>query len=58
MGKSEEKSEMVTVNVWKRGNNFTIYAICSPPHNKPNFTSLHITSKTIMIDDFNAHSPE
>jgi hypothetical protein len=31
MGSSEEKSEIVKVNVWKKGNNFTIYAIYSPP---------------------------
>ena len=58
MGKSEEKSEIVKVNVWKKGNNFTIYAIYSPPNNKPNLTSLHVTSKTVMIRDFNAHSPK
>jgi len=27
MGSSEDKSEIVKVNVWKKGNNFTIYAI-------------------------------
>jgi len=42
----------------EKGNNFTIYVIYSPPNNKPDFTSLHITSKTIMIGDFNAHSPK
>ena len=49
-------SEIVKVNVWKKGNNFTIYAIYSPPNSKPDFTSLYVTSKTIMIGDFNAHS--
>jgi len=58
VGNSEDKSEIVKVNVWKKGNNFTIYAIYSPPNNKPDFTSLYITSKTIMIGDFNAHSPK
>jgi len=58
IGNSEDKSEIVKVNVWKKGNIFTIYAICSPPNNKPDFTSLYITSKTIMIGDFNAHSPK
>ena len=59
MGNSEDKSEIVKVNVWKKkkGNNFTIYAIYSPSNNKPDFTSLYVTSKTIMIGDFNAHSP-
>jgi len=58
MGSSEDKSEIVKVNVWKIGNNFTIYAIYCPPNNKPDFTSLHITSKTVMIGDFNAHNPK
>jgi hypothetical protein len=52
MGNSEDKK----VNVWKQGNNFTIYAIYSPPNDKPDFTFLYVTSKTILIGDFNAHS--
>jgi len=31
MGSSEDKSEIVKVNVWKKGNNFTIYATYNPP---------------------------
>jgi hypothetical protein len=58
MGSSEDKSEIVKVNMCKKGNNFTIYAIYNPPNNKPDFTSLHVTSKTVMIGDFNAHSPK
>jgi len=58
MENSEDKSEVVKVNVWKKGNNFTIYAIYIPPNNKPDFTSLHVTRKTVMIRDFNAHSPK
>jgi len=43
----------------EKSNNFTIYAIYSPPPNdKPNFTSLHVTSKTVIIGDFNAHFPK
>jgi len=57
MGSSEDKSEIVKVNMWKKGNNFTIYAIYSPLNNKSDFTSLHVTSKTTMIGDFNALSP-
>jgi len=30
MGSSENKSEIVKVNVWKKVNNFTIYAIYNP----------------------------
>jgi len=30
MGSSEDKSEILKVNVWKKGNNFTIYAIHNP----------------------------
>ena len=44
--------------MWKKGNNFTIYAIYNPPNNKPDFTSLHVTSKTVIIGDFSAHSPK
>ena len=58
MGNSEDKSETVKVNVWKQGNNFTIYTIYNSPNNKPHFTSLIVTSKTIIIGDFNAHSPK
>ena len=57
MGNSEDKSEIVKVNVWKQGNNFTIYTIHNPPK-KPDFTSLTVTSKTTIMEDFNAHSPE
>jgi hypothetical protein len=49
IGNSDNKSKIVKVNVWKQGNHFTIYAIYSPPDNKPDFTSLNVTSKTIMI---------
>jgi len=52
-GQLRSKSEIVKVNV-----NFTIYAIYNPPNNKPDFTSLHVTSKTVMIGDINAHSPK
>jgi hypothetical protein len=58
MGNSEDKDEIVKFNVWKKENNFTIYAIYNPPNNKPDFTSLNVTSKPIMIGDFNAHSPK
>jgi hypothetical protein len=58
MGNSEDKSEIVKVIAWKKGNNFTIYDIYSPPNNKPDFTSLYIASKTIMTGDFKAHSPK
>jgi hypothetical protein len=58
MGNSEDKRETVKVNIWNKGNNLTIYAIHSPPNNKPDFPSLYVTSKTIMIGDFNAHSPK
>jgi hypothetical protein len=39
MGNSEDKSEIVKVNVRKKGNNFTIYAIYSPPEKQ---ARLHI----------------
>jgi hypothetical protein len=42
--------------VWKQGNNFTIYAVYSSPNNQPDFTSLNVTTKTIVIGDSNAHS--
>ena len=58
MGSSEDKSKIVKVNMWKKGNNFTIYAIYNPLNYKPDFTSLHVTSKTVMIGDFKAHSPK
>ena len=44
--------------MWKKGNNFVIYAMYSLPNNKSDFTSLNVTSKTIMIGDFSAHSPK
>ena len=60
MGSSEDKSEIVKVNVWEKVNNFIIYATYNPPlppNNKPDCISLHVTSKTVMTGDFNAHSP-
>jgi hypothetical protein len=56
MGKSEDKSEIVKFNVWKKENNFTIYAIYSPPNNKPDFTSPYVNSKTVMFGDCKARS--
>jgi hypothetical protein len=44
--------------VWKKGINFTIYITYSPLNNKPDFTSLYVTSKTTMIGDFNVHPPK
>ena len=44
--------------MWKQGNNFKIYTIYNPLNNKPDFTSLTVTSKTIIIGDFNAHFPK
>lgn len=58
MGNSEDRSEIVKVNVWKQRNNFTVYAVYSPPNNQPDFTSLNVTSKTIVTEDMNAHSPK
>jgi len=46
MGNSEDKSEIAKINVWREGKNFTIYAIYSSPSNKPDFTSLSVTTKS------------
>ncbi|GIY20397.1 hypothetical protein CEXT_572251 [Caerostris extrusa] len=56
MGESEDKSEIIKLEVWKKSCRFKIYALYVPPGSKPNLSSLSIDNKTIVIGDMNAHS--
>ncbi|GFS61376.1 hypothetical protein NPIL_490561 [Nephila pilipes] len=56
MGESEDKSEIVKIDVWKEHHHFKIYALYIPPASKPNLSVLIIKQKTIVIGDMNAHS--
>ena len=56
MGNTNDKSEIIKINMWKNGNHITTYAVYSPPNNKPDFSVLNFTYKTVLIGDFNAHS--
>ena len=57
MGTDTDKSEIVQVDVWKNEFHYKIYAVYSPPNNKPDFSILNFTNKTIFLGDFNGHSP-
>ncbi|VDO05268.1 unnamed protein product [Rodentolepis nana] len=56
MGSTQDKCEIIRLNVWKCQNQFKIYAIYNPPKNCPNFYFLTISYKTVVLGDFNAHS--
>ena len=56
MGNSADKSEIVQIDVWKNEYHFMIYAVYSPPNNKPDFSTLNFSNKTVFLGDFNAHS--
>jgi ribonuclease HI len=55
MGNTNDKSEVVEVNVWKNCFKFKIYSVYSPPMNRPEFNYFNFSNKTIIIGDFNAH---
>ncbi|GIY23384.1 hypothetical protein CDAR_415771 [Caerostris darwini] len=56
MGESEDKSEIIKLEVWKKSCRFKIYALYVPPGSKPNLSSLSIDNRTIVIGDMNDHS--
>ncbi|VDO08938.1 unnamed protein product [Rodentolepis nana] len=56
MGSTQDKCEIIRLNVWKCQNHFKIYAVYNPPQNCPNFDFLNISHKTVILGDFNAHS--
>ncbi|GFY76161.1 reverse transcriptase domain-containing protein [Trichonephila inaurata madagascariensis] len=54
---SPDKNEVIKLNLWKNGKRFNILAIYSPPNNKPDFSYLNSSTRTVLMGDFNAHSP-
>ena len=56
MGNTQDKSEIIKLDVWKNTHRYRIYAVYNPPNNKPDFSFLDFTGKTILLGDFNAHS--
>ncbi|VDO02082.1 unnamed protein product [Rodentolepis nana] len=56
MGLTQDKCEIIRLNVWKCQNQFKIYAVYNPPQNCLNFEFLIISTKTMVLGDFNAHS--
>ena len=56
MGDSEDKMELINLNISKAVNYFSIYAVYNPPTNKPNIDFINVHRKTIIIGDFNAPS--
>lgn len=57
MGNTSDKSEIVKLDLWKNECHFKIYAVYRPPKNNLNFSYLTFSSKTVLVGDFNAHSP-
>lgn len=53
----QDKSEIVKIEVWKSNYHYRIYSIYNPPDNKLNLDSIPIEPNSILIGDFNAHSP-
>ncbi|VDN99169.1 unnamed protein product [Rodentolepis nana] len=56
MGLSQDKCEIIRLNIWKCQDHFKIYAVYNPPQNCPNFDYLNISHKIVVLGDFNAHS--
>ena len=45
------------MGIWKCENHYKLHSIYSPPRNSPNFDYLNNINKSILIGEFNAHSP-
>jgi Endonuclease/Exonuclease/phosphatase family. len=52
-----DKIEISNVDVWKNNEHHKIYCCYNPPTNVPNLSPIQIQTKTVIIGDFNAHSP-
>ena len=44
--------------MWKEKQHFKIFAVYNPPNNNPDTSLIEISTKTILIGDFNAHAKE
>lgn len=51
----QDKLEVMKLEVWICNQHFVIYGLYNPPNNKPNLDIINISSKTLIIGDFNAH---
>ncbi|KAJ4438821.1 hypothetical protein ANN_14773 [Periplaneta americana] len=56
MGSTDDKMEMINLNVWKASQSFNIYATYNPPNNEVNFGIINVNRKTILIGNFNSLS--
>ncbi|KAJ4447959.1 hypothetical protein ANN_09969 [Periplaneta americana] len=54
----EDKVEIIQIAIWKGNSHYTIYGIYNPPNNNPCLDIINIHRKTILIGDFNGHSPK
>ncbi|GFS97251.1 hypothetical protein TNCV_1824231 [Trichonephila clavipes] len=54
---SLDKIEVIKQNLWKNGKRFNILTIYSTPNNKPDFSYLDSLTRTVFLEEFNAHSP-
>ncbi|KAL1446487.1 hypothetical protein WDU94_006586, partial [Cyamophila willieti] len=52
-----DKIKITKTDVWKNNEHYKIYSCYNPPTNTPNLSQINIETKTIVIGDFNAHSP-
>lgn len=54
----EDKVEIIQIEIWKGSSHYNIYGIYNPPNNNPCLDIINIYPKTILIGDFNGHSPK
>ena len=54
----DDRMEVIKIDVWKQENHFKIYGLYNPPNNVPNMEVLELSSKTVVVGDFNAHMKE
>ena len=53
----QDKIEIIRIEIWKGNIHYKIYGIYNPPNNNPCLDIIPIHSKTIVVGDFNGHSP-
>ncbi|GFS47491.1 hypothetical protein TNCV_1612291 [Trichonephila clavipes] len=54
---SLDKIEVIKQNLWKHGKRFNIFTIYSTSNNKPDFSYLNSLTRTVFLEEFNAHFP-
>nr|CDS25492.1 hypothetical protein HmN_000592900 [Hymenolepis microstoma]CUU98165.1 hypothetical transcript [Hymenolepis microstoma] len=56
MSSMQDICEVIRLDVWKSQNDFKMYAVYSPPQKRFYLELFNISYKTLLLEDFNAHS--